>query len=70
MNDSLLEQQGFILWFTGLSGAGNTTVGNEVLRMLQKQKISTRIIDGDEIKKRPTINIWGSAKPTSNVIMP
>ena len=70
MNDSLLEQQGFILWFTGLSGAGKTTVGNEVLRMLQKQKISKRIIDGDEIKKRPTINIWGSAKPTSNVIMP
>ena len=46
-----------VLWFTGLSGAGKTTVANATLRMLQKQAISTQIIDGDEIRKRTKINL-------------
>ena len=51
MNKINYQLPGIILWFTGLSGSGKTTVGNEILRMLQKQKISTRMIDGDEIRK-------------------
>jgi len=51
MNDGMLELHGIILWFTGLSGSGKTTVANGTLRMLQKQAISTQIIDGDEIRK-------------------
>ena len=41
---------GIILWFTGLSGAGKTTVAEAVLTYLQKKHICTHIIDGDMVR--------------------
>ncbi|VAW48813.1 hypothetical protein MNBD_GAMMA03-469 [hydrothermal vent metagenome] len=39
-------------WFTGLSGAGKTTVANGVQQKLQREGCSVFIIDGDEVRER------------------
>jgi adenylylsulfate kinase len=40
----------FLLWFTGLSGSGKSTVANEVERILFEQGINTYTLDGDNIR--------------------
>jgi adenylyl-sulfate kinase len=39
-----------ILWFTGLSGAGKSTIANAVEIELYKRKIHTYLLDGDNIR--------------------
>ncbi|GGH76540.1 adenylylsulfate kinase [Pullulanibacillus pueri] len=39
-----------VLWFTGLSGAGKSTVAVEVEKLLHKMGIRTYILDGDNIR--------------------
>ena len=36
-----------ILWFTGLSGAGKTTLSNKLFKILKKKSIKVKKIDGD-----------------------
>ncbi len=48
--EELLQQKGVVLWFTGLSGSGKSTVAVEVERELfQKQHLCYRL-DGDNIR--------------------
>ena len=42
--------KGHVLWFTGLSGSGNSTVASAVERELHQQGIKTFILDGDNIR--------------------
>jgi adenylyl-sulfate kinase len=46
-----LEQQGFTIWFTGLSGAGKTTISDALEPLLRERGI-TRIekLDGDVVR--------------------
>jgi adenylylsulfate kinase len=39
------------IWFTGLSGAGKTTLAYELDFLLHKEKIPTTVLDGDLIRK-------------------
>lgn len=39
-----------ILWFTGLSGSGKTTIATEVLARLKKEGYNSMLLDGDEIR--------------------
>ena len=39
-----------VLWFTGLSGSGKTTIANELEQKLYKMGIRTYILDGDNIR--------------------
>ena len=39
-----------VLWFTGLSGSGKSTVASAVERELHKQGIKTFILDGDNVR--------------------
>ena len=39
-----------VLWFTGLSGAGKTTIGSEIRSQLQSQGTKVELLDGDEIR--------------------
>lgn len=43
-------QQGFTLWFTGLSGAGKTTVGHLVERELRRRGLKVEVLDGDVVR--------------------
>uniref|UniRef100_UPI00404B8D3F adenylyl-sulfate kinase n=1 Tax=Gelidibacter sp. TaxID=2018083 RepID=UPI00404B8D3F len=41
----------FLIWFTGLSGSGKSTIANAVELELHKKGIKTYILDGDNIRK-------------------
>jgi len=41
-----------ILWFTGLSGAGKTTLSNKLFKILKKKSIKVKKIDGDIFRKK------------------
>jgi len=45
------NQNSFLMWFTGLSGSGKSTIANIVEQRLQKQGIKTYTLDGDNIRK-------------------
>ena len=42
--------QGFTLWFTGLSGAGKTTLTNELVPQLRARGVKIEVLDGDEVR--------------------
>ncbi|MBX7222550.1 MAG: adenylyl-sulfate kinase [Blastocatellia bacterium] len=42
--------KGFTLWFTGLSGAGKTTLTTALLPELAKHGIRVEVLDGDEVR--------------------
>lgn len=41
----------FLIWFTGLSGSGKSTIANAVEEALYKKKIHTYTLDGDNVRK-------------------
>jgi len=41
---------GCVLWFTGLSGSGKSTISNSLELTLHKRGINTVIIDGDDVR--------------------
>lgn len=48
--ESLLGQKGIMIWMTGLSGSGKSTIAIGVERELHKKGILCRILDGDNIR--------------------
>ena len=48
--EQLLGQRGLMVWFTGLSGSGKSTVAMSVEREVHKRGILCRILDGDNIR--------------------
>ena len=48
--ESLLGQRGLMVWLTGLSGSGKSTVALGVERELHKHGLLCRILDGDNIR--------------------
>lgn len=46
--------KGVTVWFTGLSGAGKTTVALEVERQLEEQGYYTQRLDGDIVREKLT----------------
>jgi len=46
----LLNQKPCVLWFTGLSGSGKSTVANALEDALHKRGIKTYLLDGDNIR--------------------
>jgi adenylylsulfate kinase len=42
--------QGFVLWFTGLSGSGKTTVSQIVVADLRRRKVRIEVLDGDVVR--------------------
>jgi adenylylsulfate kinase len=45
------KHSSFLLWFTGLSGSGKSTIANVVEQKLHKKGIKTFTLDGDNIRK-------------------
>lgn len=48
--ETLLRQHGLMVWFTGLSGSGKSTVALGVERELHARGLLCRILDGDNIR--------------------
>lgn len=48
--ETLLEQKGVCLWFTGLSGSGKSTVASAVEKKLFDMGYLSYILDGDNIR--------------------
>ncbi len=47
---SLKNQQAAVLWFTGLSGAGKSTIANLVEKKLYRMNRHTFLLDGDNVR--------------------
>ncbi|MEN8152765.1 MAG: adenylyl-sulfate kinase [Acidobacteriota bacterium] len=48
--EELIGQKGALLWFTGLSACGKSTIANEVTFRLHKAGKLTYVLDGDNIR--------------------
>lgn len=48
--EKLLEQKGIVLWFTGLSGSGKSTIAHAVENRLYAMGRLTYVLDGDNIR--------------------
>ena len=46
----LNKHNSFLIWVTGLSGSGKSTIANELQNTLHKKGINTYILDGDNIR--------------------
>ena len=43
--------EGGCLWFTGLSGAGKSTIANVVVDELRRRQVKVELLDGDEVRE-------------------
>lgn len=58
----------FLLWFTGLSGSGKSTIANAVEKALVEEGIHTYTLDGDNVRKGLNNNLSFSAEDrTENI---
>lgn len=48
--EKLLNQQGCVIWFTGLSGSGKSTLALEVENTLHRRGRLTYVLDGDNVR--------------------
>jgi adenylylsulfate kinase len=47
----MTARAGFTLWFTGLSGAGKTTLAEAISERLKNRGYLVELLDGDEVRK-------------------
>jgi adenylylsulfate kinase len=47
----MAEDKGFCLWFTGLSGAGKTTITNVLVKELRARGSKLEVLDGDIVRE-------------------
>jgi len=50
VENGMENQRGFTLWFTGLSGAGKTTVSEIVEHELKERGLRVEVLDGDIVR--------------------
>ena len=62
------DKQGVVIWFTGLSGAGKSTVANALLPVLSNKGRGVKILDGDEVRRNLTADLgFSKADRTENI---
>ncbi len=44
------NHKSFLIWFTGLSGSGKSTIANALEKKLLEEKVSTYTLDGDNVR--------------------
>lgn len=60
--EALLGQHSVMIWFTGLSGSGKSTIAIALERELHKRGFLCRILDGDNIRSGINNNLGFSAE--------
>ena len=64
----LKQHKSILLWFTGLSGSGKSTIANCVEQELHKNSIHTYTLDGDNVRKGLNSDLSFSPKDRSENI--
>jgi adenylylsulfate kinase len=47
----MAQEQGFCLWFTGLSGSGKTTITTHLVKELRRRGSKLEVLDGDIVRE-------------------
>lgn len=47
-----MKRRGFVVWLTGLSGSGKTTIGMSLQVQLQELGLRAELLDGDEVRRQ------------------
>jgi adenylylsulfate kinase len=48
--NNLNKHNSFVIWFTGLSGSGKSTICNSLEELLNTKKVNTFTLDGDSVR--------------------
>ena len=64
--EELLGQHSVMIWFTGLSGSGKSTIAIALERELHKRGLLCRILDGDNIRSGINNNL-GFISPNNDI---
>mgnify|MGYP005748263423 CR=1 FL=1 len=48
--ERILNQKAFVIWFTGLSGSGKSTIANILEKKLSSNSVLTYLLDGDNLR--------------------
>lgn len=48
--NNLNKHNSFVVWFTGLSGSGKSTICNSLEELLNSKKVNTFTLDGDSVR--------------------
>ncbi len=60
--EKLAGHKGMVLWFTGLSASGKSTVANYVDELLYQRSVRSYVLDGDNIRHGLNKNLGFSAE--------
>ncbi len=63
------DQKGFTVWFTGLSGAGKSTIAEMLYHEFQDRGLKTEILDGDQVRKNLSKGLGFSKEDRDTNIM-
>jgi adenylylsulfate kinase len=56
--EHLLKQKSLVIWFTGLSGAGKTTLAQHLEAELYQRGFLTQLLDGDNVRAGINSNLF------------
>ena len=66
--NKLNNHTSFVIWFTGLSGAGKSTIANALERKLNDNSIHTYLLDGDNVRQGLNVDLTFSQEDrTENI---
>lgn len=66
--EALLKQRGVVIWLTGLSGSGKSTIAIGLEQLLHRSGVFTEILDGDNVRNGLNKNLGFSVEDrTENI---
>ena len=72
-NERSQKRSAVVIWLTGLSGAGKTTIGKALEEELRKRGAQVEFLDGDDLRRTISSELGFSEmrieRPTPNVFL-
>ena len=65
-----MNDPAFVIWFTGLSGAGKSTISDELVRRLKEREENFELLDGDVVRTNHNRPISAMQRSTINTAVP